>query len=61
MALNALAEQMPYSGVLPTVPGSDTVRSELDSAVRTVAAGTATAEEALAEAAENSNNALQGN
>lgn len=60
IALAALAEQIPTSGVLTTISGSATVRTELESAVRTAAAGTATAKDALAEAAANSNAALKG-
>ena len=58
-ALNALSQQTEFAGVLPTVTGSATVRTELQSAVKTVAAGEATAKEALDELATNSNAALK--
>lgn len=58
-ALAALAQQMDTSGVLPTITGSATVRTELESAVKTVALGNKTAADALQEAADNSNKALQ--
>lgn len=58
-ALQSLAEQTAYAGVLPTVTGSATVRTELQDAVKVVAAGEATATEALAELEANSNAALQ--
>jgi len=61
IALKALSETIETAGALPSVTGATTVRNELTDAAKAVAADTATTEEALAEAAENSNDALQGN
>ena len=57
-ALKALSEQTEFAGVLPTINGSATVRTELQNAVKAVAAGEQTAAEALKECEENSNAAL---
>jgi len=59
-ALAAVEANLLYAGFLPSVTGSYTVRVELEKAVRLAAGGVMTVAEAVAEAEEVCNEALQG-
>ncbi len=58
MALQALSEQMEYAHVLPAFPGADTVRDEIKYLVQRAASGQMTPAEAIAEAVEHCEEAM---
>lgn len=59
IALKALTEELQYAGFLPSIYGTDTVRTEIDKMVQSVALGVSDAETAFDAFIEASNNALQ--
>ena len=59
IALQALTEGLPYVGFLPSIYGTDTVRTEIDKMVQSVALGVADAETAFDAFIAASNSALQ--
>ena len=60
VALNALNEQSSYSGLFPAVTGSSAVRSAIQTAVQKAMTGESSPADALVEAENACNNALQG-
>ena len=58
MALQALSQQLDYAHVLPAFPGADTVRDEIKYLAQRAASGQMSAAEAIAEAVENSEEAM---
>lgn len=61
IALKALTEEMPLVGFLPSIYGSDTVRTEIDKMIQSVALGVTDAETAFDAFVEAGNAALQSN
>ena len=59
IALKALTEELQYAGFLPSIYGTDTVRTEIDKMVQSVALGVTDAETAFDAFIEASNAALQ--
>jgi ABC-type glycerol-3-phosphate transport system substrate-binding protein len=59
IALKALTSQIQYAGFLPSIYGADTVRTEIDKMVQSVALGVSDAETAFDAFVEASNAALQ--
>lgn len=58
IAVKALTEEVPYIGMLASVPGSNTVRTEIDKMVQSVALGQADADTAYSTFAANAQAAL---
>ena len=58
IALQALSEQLDYAQILPTFPGADTVRDEIKYLVQKAATGQMSAAQAIAEAVEHCEEAM---